>query len=119
MNQLLFENEGRTCKKIPITGEPLEEIRLKRNEIIDILSGIDDELAERIIENESLDNLDNELLIRAIRRATISGKVVPVLLGSAYKNTGVQPLIDAVIKYLPAPYERNQIYDCFGLECII
>lgn len=111
--QLMFENEGRKCSKISIQPEMDEFITKKRNELIDLVSGFDDNLADVIISNNSLDNLDEDLLSNAIRRATINQKIVPVLLGSAYKNTGVQPLMDAVIKYLPAPNERNSIYDCF------
>lgn len=80
------------------------------------MSGIDDELADIVIANESLDNVSNEQLLKAIRRVTIAQKIVPVLLGSAYKNCGVQPLLDAVVNFLPAPHQRNSIYNCF--ECV-
>ncbi|SPP80753.1 ribosome-releasing factor 2, mitochondrial isoform X1 [Drosophila guanche] len=92
------------------------EMQEKRNELIDQLSGLDDELADVVISTESFDKVSNELIERALRRATCQQKVVPVLLGSAYKNVGIQRLMDAVNTYLPAPEERNQIYDCFGNE---
>ncbi|XP_064549628.1 ribosome-releasing factor 2, mitochondrial isoform X1 [Drosophila montana] len=92
----------------------IRELHEKRNELIDQLSGVDDELAEVVISTESFDKVSNELIVQALRRATCQQKVVPVLLGSAYKNIGIQRLMDAVNAYLPTPKERNQIYNCFG-----
>lgn len=92
----------------------LHELQEKRNELIDQLSEADDELAEVLINTESFDKVSNGLIEKALRRATCQNKVVPVLLGSAYKNIGIQRLMDAVNLYLPKPEERNQIYDCFG-----
>lgn len=80
---------------------------------MDILSGYDNELAETIIANDCMDNIDTSLIVRAVRRATLDHKVVPVFLGAAYKNIGIQPLMDAVIQYLPSPCERNEVYNCF------
>ncbi|XP_032579599.1 ribosome-releasing factor 2, mitochondrial isoform X1 [Drosophila sechellia] len=108
---------GRSYRNVKL--EPSDDLRVlqeKRNELIDQLSGLDDELADVVISTESFDNVDNALIERALRRATAQQKVVPVLLGSAYKNVGIQRLMDAVNAYLPAPEERNQIYDCFGTE---
>lgn len=111
--QLNFGNEGRTCTKTPLTGDILEQTRRKRDEIIDILSGFDDVLAESIISSGSMEVSNNATIVQAIRKATLDRHVVPVFLGSAYKNCGVQPLMNAIVDYLPAPWERNQIFDCF------
>lgn len=113
MIQLNFGNEGRTCTKTKLSGDILEETRRKRHEIIDIVSSFDEALADSIISAGSMDVLDNAAIVQAIRKATLGRHVVPVLLGSAYKNSGVQPLMDAIVDYLPAPFERNQIFDCF------
>ncbi|KAH8288516.1 hypothetical protein KR054_004381 [Drosophila jambulina] len=108
---------GRSYKKTKLEpSDDLRELQERRNELIDTLSGLDDELADVVISTESFDNVDCALIERALRRATSQQKVVPVLLGSAYKNVGIQRLMDAVNAYLPAPEERNQIYDCFGTE---
>lgn len=86
--------------------------------MIDKLSGHDDKLAETIIASESLENVSIDQILNALRRLTIERKIVPMLMGSAYKNTGIQLLMDAVINYLPAPHERNAIYNCFGNDFV-
>lgn len=106
--------EGRVYTKIPLSGEILKQAIDKRCEMIDILSGHDDALADAVISNDSLENIDSTLVMKAIRNATIRQKIVPVLLGSAYKNTGIQLLMDSVIAFLPTPKERSTVYECFG-----
>lgn len=116
LKELKFDNQqdGRVYQIIPLAGNLLNEIAEKRCELIDLLSGYDDQLADAIINASSLKSIETDLILAAIRRCTLDQKIVPVLLGSAYKNTGVQPLMDAVLQYLPAPNERNTIFDCFG-----
>ena len=105
---------GRVYKSEPISDENLLlEMQDKRNALIDQLSGMDDNLADVVISNEGFEKVTNGMIYTALRQATCSQKVVPVLLGSAYKNVGIQKLLDAVIDYLPQPQERNQLYDCF------
>lgn len=105
---------GREYTTLPPLDKHLADLQDKRYALIDELSGIDDELAQVVISNEGFDEVSNELIQHVLRRAVAQRKVVPVLLGSAYKNVGVQRVMDAVIDYLPAPHERNQLYDCFG-----
>lgn len=118
--QLTFSemDQGRSYKVHPVESKYEDVLKRNRNNLIDVLSGLDDALAEVIIANDSLENVELQLVFEAIRRACINGKVIPVLLGSAYKNSGVQPLLDAVLNFLPAPYERNKIYDCFGNDFV-
>lgn len=108
-----FEDDGRTCKTCPLSGDTLKRMKQRRDDIIDTVSGYDDELANVIISNNSIDMVDHEVLCDAIQRATINQYIVPVFLGSAYKNVGVQPLLDAIVQFLPSPLHRNKIYDCF------
>ena len=108
------ENQGRSYKIEALEEDDLLLAEEKLGEIVDTLSGMDDKLAEYIIEKGSLENIDLDLIVNALRATTLNQKIVPTFLGSAYKNTGIQPLIDAVINFLPAPNERNQIYNCFG-----
>lgn len=92
----------------------LLEMKERRQAVIDTLSGIDDELAEVVISDEGYDKVTNDLIYAALRRSTCQQRIVPVLMGSAYKNVGIQKLMDAVNDFLPSPNERNQIYNCFG-----
>src|SRR2546423_15376088 len=73
----------------------------KRGEMLDAVSMYSDELMEAILE----DKATPELIHEAIRKGTISLDLTPVFLGSAYKNKAVQPLLDAVTRYLPSPVE--------------
>ncbi|XP_055595398.1 ribosome-releasing factor 2, mitochondrial [Uranotaenia lowii] len=109
---------GRTFQQLPLQGKNLEQVRSNLYQVIDALSGMDDNLAQAIIESDSMENLAPELVLRAIRDCTLKQQIVPVLLGSAYKNIGVQLLMDGVLRYLPAPNERNKIYDSFGSEFV-
>ncbi|HLG91525.1 MAG TPA: GTP-binding protein, partial [Acidimicrobiales bacterium] len=78
------------------------EAEKARHDLIDVLSEFDDEITERYLADEEVSPAD---LRRALRRGTISNQVVPVLCGSAFKNKGVQPLLDAVADYLPSPLD--------------
>ncbi|MCS7279869.1 MAG: elongation factor G [Thermodesulfobacteriaceae bacterium] len=77
----------------------VEEYKLR---MIEKLADINDEIMEKYLEGKEL---SSEELKRAIREATISFKVVPVLCGSAFKNKGIQPLLDAIVDYLPSPLD--------------
>ncbi|CAL9236983.1 unnamed protein product [Arabidopsis halleri] len=76
----------------------------KRRELIETVSEVDDVLAEKFLNDEPVSAAELE---EAIRRATIAQKFVPVFMGSAFKNKGVQPLLDGVVSYLPSPNEVN------------
>lgn len=116
LKELCFDKskEGRVYAKVPLHGELLKKAIEKRCEIIDLMSGYDDKLADEIIKNDSLENIDSSIVRKTIRNLTIKQKIVPIFLGSAYKNTGVQLLMDGITSYLPAPNERGSIYKCFG-----
>lgn len=92
---------------------PLELIdvaRQLRRELIETLADVDDEIGEYFLEERTAD-LTTDTLRTAIRRATIKRTFVPVLIGSAYKNIGVQNLLDAVLLYLPDPSQvKNTAY---------
>jgi len=90
-------------KEIEVTDVPEDMKKLAeeyRSKMIEAICDTDDDLMEKYLEGEELDNQE---LKTALRKATISGEIVPVLCGSAYRNKGVQKLLDAVIEYLPAP----------------
>ncbi len=71
--------------------------------LIDAIAEFDDELTETYLEDES--NVTPEMIKRALREGTLSGRITPVLAGSAFKNKGVQPLLDAIVDYLPSPLD--------------
>jgi elongation factor G len=73
-----------------------------RHELVDILSNYDDTIMEKFLADEEITAED---LRRALRTATLANEVVPVLCGSAFKNKGVQPMLDAVVEYLPSPLD--------------
>jgi elongation factor G len=78
-----------------------------RHELVDVLSQYDEPLLEQYVGDEEITADD---LRRALRSATISGAVVPVLCGTAFKNKGVQPLLDGIIDYLPSPLDVPAIH---------
>jgi elongation factor G len=71
--------------------------------LIDAIAEFDDELTETYLEDEGL--VTPEMIRRALRAGTLSGRITPVLAGSAFKNKGVQPLLDAIVEYLPSPLD--------------
>jgi elongation factor G len=79
-----------------------DEADAARHDLVDLLSNYDDTIMERYVGDEEITADD---LRRALRRATIASEVVPVLCGSAFKNKAVQPLLDAVVDYLPSPLD--------------
>ncbi|KAK1269636.1 hypothetical protein QJS04_geneDACA008323 [Acorus gramineus] len=83
--------------------ENMEElVSEKRRELIEVVSEVDDKIADSFLSDEPISPTDLEM---AIRRATVARKFIPVFMGSAFKNKGVQPLLDGVISYLPCPAE--------------
>ncbi len=83
-----------------------EQAEEYRNQILEAVSEYDEELMMKYLENEEI---SEEELKSAIRKATLDGKIVPTLCGSAFKNKGVQRLLDAVIDYLPSPLDKGEI----------
>lgn len=99
-----FEGDrGEIVKEGPIPDSMADIVAEKRMELVERLSDADDEIAEFFLMEEIP---DKDTLKAAIRRAVIECKFVPVFMGSAYKNKGVQPLLDGVVDYLPEPIEK-------------
>ena len=89
-----------------IPAELAEQAAEYREKLLETLSEADDDIMEKYLEGE---DFTVEELEAAIRRATLADKVNPVLCGTAFKNKGVQPLLDAVVKYLPSPLDVENI----------
>ena len=92
-------NQGETIREEEIPADLASEAEERREQLMDALSMFSDDLAEAFLEGE----VPEELIHSALRRATINREIVPVLMGSAYRNKGVQLLLDAVMRYLPNP----------------
>lgn len=107
---IYFEGDnGETIVERDIPDELSERARLWRDALIDAASLHSDELTEAVLEGR---DITEALLIEAVRRGTLCRQLTPVLMGSAYKNKGIQPLLDAVTRYLPAPQDiRNEALD--------
>jgi len=107
MEALIFEGEhGETISKLPIPANLEELAQEKRLEMIEALAEVDEEIGELFLMEE---DPDVATLQRAIREQTIGLQFVPVYMGSAFKNKGVQPLLDAICMYLPSPLEKPNI----------
>jgi elongation factor G len=104
MQALLWQNEGKgdTFDVVSIPGDYEEAAREWRDKLLETIAENDDEVMELYLEGQEP---GVELLKAAIRRATIADKINPVLCGTAFKNKGVQPLLDAVVDYLPSPLD--------------
>ena len=86
----------------PIPAEYVEEAKKRREELIEGIAEVDDQMLISYVEHHEVTAVE---LKKAVRRATIAGLLTPVLCGAALRNKGVQPLLDAVIDYLPSPTE--------------
>lgn len=105
MQAVHFHGEhGEHVVRSPIPSQYQTAADTARRAMLETLAGFDDQLLEVLLSDER----PSEVLLRdVIRRATIARQIVPVLYGSAYKNQGVQELLDAVLHYLPAPEDRE------------
>src|SRR5687767_6460899 len=109
MKARYFEGPNGEVMRVEEIPESLrEQAEQKRNEMLDAVSMYSDELMEAVLE----DKVTPELIHAAVRKGTISLDLTPVFLGSAYKNKAIQPLLDAVTRYLPSPVEvTNEALD--------
>ena len=103
MKAIIYKDElGKEQEIIDIPAEHAERATAAREHLLEEVSHYDDELVEMIVEEQEI---PHEKLKAAIRKATLDIKLTPVLCGSSFKNKGVQPLLDAVLDYLPSPLD--------------
>ena len=98
--------KGEMYDTVAIPASHEESVREWRDRLLETIAENDDEMMELYLEG---DEPSEEQLIAAIRRATVAGKLTPVLCGSAFKNKGVQPMLDAVVRYLPSPIDVGAV----------
>jgi elongation factor G len=96
------ESMGAGYELVDIPEEYLDRAHKMREKMVESISETDDQLLEKYLSGEEVTNAE---LKAALRRATIANQVQPVICGSAFKNKGVQPLLDAVVDYLPSPLD--------------
>jgi elongation factor G len=99
---LYHDDKGETFDTVEIPADLKELADEYRAKLLDVLTTFDDNLMEKILGDEDV-SVDD--IHRALRRGTLEGHCVPILNGSAFKNKGVQPMLDAVVDYLPSPVD--------------
>jgi elongation factor G len=104
MNALVWTSEdlGASWDVVDIPADMVDQAEEYRHELVDVLSVFDENILEKYVGDQDISAED---LRAALRAGTLSGHCVPILTGSAFKNKGVQPLLDAVIDYLPSPLD--------------
>jgi len=110
MKALTFEgDDGEKVITADIPAEYIDEAKQSREEMLDALSMFSDEMMEILLEEKPL---SEDMIRQTIRETTINRDIVPVMMGSAIKNKGIQPLMNAVCDYLPSPVDRP----CFARD---
>ena len=105
MEAVYFDGpQGQQIRREPIPDQIASDAACAREKLLDAVSMFSDELTEAILEGQ----VTQELIVEAIRKATVAQQITPVFLGSAYKNRGVQALLDGITAYLPALCDREQ-----------
>ncbi len=99
-------DQGRTLLVEPVPAEMAEEAAAAREALTEVAADFDDELMADFLDGRPV---AADRIRKALRKGTLGGKIFPVLLGSALRNKGIQPVLDAVCHYLPAPAEGPQI----------
>ncbi|MFN5984196.1 MAG: elongation factor G [Fluviicola sp.] len=98
---------GMTFQEVEIPADIIEEARQLRSELLEAVAEFDESLMEKFFEDEN--SLTEREILDALRQATISGKVVPMMCGSSFKNKGVQAMLDMVMEILPSPLDIEGI----------
>jgi len=107
MKALIWKGEesGAKFETVDIPEDLAEDAAMYREELVSVLSELDDKIMEQYMAGE----IDPKLLRAAIRKGTIGAKFVPVICGTSFKNKGVQPLLDAIVDFLPSPLDKPDV----------
>ena len=109
MDAIVYEDDlGKVTDEVEIPAEYKEQAEEYREKLIEACAEADDELMEKYLGGEEV---TEDEIRRAIRKATIACQMTPVTCGTSYRNKGVQPLLDAIVDYMPAPTDIPPI-DC-------
>ncbi|SFH63612.1 elongation factor G [Selenomonas ruminantium] len=101
MEAIVYEDDlGKVADEVEIPADMKEQADEYREKLLEALSEIDDEFMEKYLGGEEI---SEEEIKKVIRKGTLAGELVPVTCGTSYRNKGVQPLLDAIVDYMPAP----------------
>ena len=100
-------DKGMTFKEIPIPEDMMEEALQYREKLLEAVAEFDDSLMEKFFEDPN--SITEAEMLTALRKATIAGKIIPMLCGSSFKNKGVQTMLDYVMELLPSPLDQEGI----------
>ncbi|PKD16502.1 elongation factor G [Salegentibacter salinarum] len=101
------EDHGMTYDTIDIPEELMEDVNKYRTQLVEAVAEYDEALMEKFFEDE--DSITEDEIIAALRAATIDMSIIPMMCGSAFKNKGVQAMLDAVMRYMPSPVDVEAI----------
>jgi elongation factor G len=101
------EDKGMTFEEVPIPEDMLEEVAEYREKLLEAIAEFDDTLMEKYFEDPN--SISEKEILAALREATISMKIVPMVCGSAFKNKGVQTMLDYVMELLPSPMDTEAL----------
>ncbi len=105
--EVYYDDEGKDIREEEIPADLLEEAKALREEMVEAAAEQNDELMEKFLVGEEL---TEEEIMSALRIGTLSCALTPVLCGTSYRNKGVQPLLDAVLAYLPSPLDVPPVH---------
>ncbi|MHB8109103.1 MAG: elongation factor G [Syntrophorhabdaceae bacterium] len=112
MNRYDKDNMGLDCSDEDVPDEYKEKVHSSREQLFEALAEIDDHVMEKFLDGGQI---DKAYIKNVIRKGTLEGTILPVLCGSAFKNKGIQPLLDAIVDYLPSPEDVSP-YQCWTGE---
>ncbi len=101
------ETKGMTFKEVPIPADMVDAVKEYREKMVEAIAEYDDEIMQKFFDNP--DSISAEELRAGIRKATIGMSIIPMMCGSAFKNKGVQAMLDAVTMYLPSPLDVEAV----------
>ena len=101
------ETKGKQYDAVPIPDEWMDQALAAREQMLEALSEIDDGIAHSFLEGE---DIPQKTIMSVLRKGALAGEIYPVLLGSAFKNKGVQRLMDSIVDFLPSPAELEPVH---------
>ena len=101
--EVYYDDDGKDIREEEIPAELLAEAQQMHDEMVEAVAAENDDLMEKYLDDP--ESLTQEELMKGVRFATVHNRMTPVLCGTSYRNKGVQPLLDAIVNYLPSPVD--------------